>query len=166
MLTTTDLPVISHVSEASVDKPLLKLMLTLDSRLIMQTASEMQLPPLPRQPMRHPITIEALDERLIADLIRLVELLDQPALALNLAPLIKQEIVLRLLAGPQLQRLAEPADRQSSGLAQTALLETVAGRRSCDPGSHEPIHVPPALCEYARLFGTPPLQDVRRLRVT
>ena len=221
MLTTIDLPVISHVTEASVDKPLLGLMLTLDSRLIMQKASEMQLPPLPRQPVCHPITIEALDERLIADLIRLVELLDQPALAPNLAPLIQQEIVLRLLAGPhgpQLQRLAatgSPSQQIAKAVAwlkqhfsKPLLIDDLATRVHMSPSTFRqhfraitgtsPLQYQKQLRlqearqlmlnqsidagsagalvgyesasqfsrEYARLFGTPPLQDVRRLRVS
>jgi AraC-like DNA-binding protein len=221
MLTTIDLPVISHVTEASVDKPLLGLMLTLDSRLIMQKAAEMQLPPLQRQPVCHPITIEALDERLIADLIRLVELLDQPALALNLAPLIQQEIVLRLLAGPhgpQLQRLAatgSPSQQIAKAVAwlkqhysKPVLVDDLATRVHMSPSTFRqhfraitgtsPLQYQKQLRlqearqlmlnqsidagnagalvgyesasqfsrEYARLFGTPPLQDVRRLRMT
>ena len=48
MLTTIDLPVISHVTRASVQEPLLGLMLKLDSQRIVQMAAEMQLPSLPR----------------------------------------------------------------------------------------------------------------------
>ena len=44
MLTTIDLPVISHVTRASTQEPLLGLMLTLDSQEIVQTAADMQLP--------------------------------------------------------------------------------------------------------------------------
>src|SRR5580704_17303058 len=36
MLTTVDLPVVSHVTEASVQKPFLGLLLTLDARSILQ----------------------------------------------------------------------------------------------------------------------------------
>src|SRR6478609_2943588 len=41
MLTTIDLPVVSHVTQASVRKPFLGLLLTLDVRQIVQLASEM-----------------------------------------------------------------------------------------------------------------------------
>ena len=44
MLTTIDLPVVSHVTQASVRKPFLGLLLTLDARHILQLASEMELP--------------------------------------------------------------------------------------------------------------------------
>src|SRR5437899_2718427 len=44
MLTTIDLPVVSHVTRASVQEPFLGMMLTLDVRSIVQMASEMDEP--------------------------------------------------------------------------------------------------------------------------
>ena len=44
MLTTIDLPVVSHVTRASVREPFLGMMLTLDVRSILQMASEMDAP--------------------------------------------------------------------------------------------------------------------------
>ena len=44
MLTTIDLPVVSHVTRASVREPFLGMMLTLDVRAIVQVASEMDMP--------------------------------------------------------------------------------------------------------------------------
>jgi AraC-like DNA-binding protein len=220
MLTTIDLPVISHVTDASADSPLLGMMLTLDSRLIAQMASEMQLPPLQRHTVCRPITIEPLNERLIADLIRLVELLDEPALVAHLAPLIRQEIVLRLLGGPhgpQLQRLAangSPSQQIAKAVAwlkqhfaEPLPVDDLATRVHMSPSTfrqhfraltgtsplqyqkqlrlqearqlmlNQSIDAGDAAAqvgyesasqfsrEYSRLFGTPPLQDVRRLRV-
>src|SRR6476620_9020096 len=47
MLTTIDLPVVSHVTRASVREPFLGLMLTLDVRSIVQLASEVDAPEPP-----------------------------------------------------------------------------------------------------------------------
>ena len=44
MLTTIDLPVVSHVTRASVREPFLGMMLTLDVRSIVQIASEIDVP--------------------------------------------------------------------------------------------------------------------------
>jgi hypothetical protein len=44
MLTTIDLPVVSHVTRASVREPFLGVMLTLDTRSIVQIAAEMDWP--------------------------------------------------------------------------------------------------------------------------
>ena len=108
MLTTIDLPVVSHVTQASVRKPFLGLLLTLDARHILQLASEMELPQPSMERVYRAVSIERLDAVLMDALVRLVKLVDEPALAPRLAPLIQQEITIRLLTGPygpQLQRL-------------------------------------------------------------
>ena len=100
MLTTIDLPVVAHVTQASRREPFLGLMLTMDIRSIIQIASEMELPKPEKGRICQPITIEKLDTTLVETLIRLVKLLDEPALVPRLAPLIQQEIIIRLLTGP------------------------------------------------------------------
>jgi AraC-like DNA-binding protein len=108
MLTTIDLPVVSHVTQASIRKPFLGLLLTLDARQILQLASELDLPQPSKARALRPVSIERLDQALLDALVRLVELLDEPALIPRLAPLIQQEITIRLLAGrygPQLRQL-------------------------------------------------------------
>src|SRR5439155_13134641 len=108
MLTTIDLPVVSHVTRASVREPFLGMMLTLDVRAIVQIASEMDLPRSRRDDVAGSISFKALDAALLDALIRLVTLLDEPALVPSVAPLIHQEITIRLLTGShgsQLRRL-------------------------------------------------------------
>jgi AraC-like DNA-binding protein len=100
MLTTVDLPVVSHVTEASVAKPFLGLMITLDARSILQLVSEMDAPPPKRGALFRAISIEPLDAALLDALTRLVRVLDEPPLVSRLAPLIQEEITVRLLAGP------------------------------------------------------------------
>src|SRR5579864_5347008 len=100
MLTTIDLPVVSHVTLASVRKPFLGLLLTLDARQIVQLASELDLPQPSRERAFRPVSTERLDGALLDSLVRLVELLGDPAaLVTRLAPLIQQEITIRLLTG-------------------------------------------------------------------
>jgi len=108
MLTTIDLPVVSHVTRASGAEPFLGMMLTLDVRSIVQMASEMDEPRPRREDTSRSISFEVLDADLLDALVRLVKLLGQPALVPGLAPLIQQEVILRLLTGPhgpQLRRL-------------------------------------------------------------
>ena len=108
MLTTIDLPVVSHVTQASARTPFLGLLLTLDPRQIVQMASELDLPQPSRERTFRPVSIERLDEALLDAMVRLVELLEEPALVSRLAPLIQQEVTIRLLTGrygPQLQHL-------------------------------------------------------------
>jgi AraC-like DNA-binding protein len=100
MLTTIDLPVVSHVTSATAREPFLGLMLTLDVRSILQMASEMEAPRSRRDNAHRSISFEVLDLALLDALIRLVNLLDEPNLVPRLAPLIQQEITIRLLTGP------------------------------------------------------------------
>jgi AraC-like DNA-binding protein len=221
MLTTIDLPVISHVTRASSQEPLLGLMLTLDSQEIVQTAADMQLPSAGRAGDRRSIGVERLDERLCWDLVRLVELLAQPLLIAQLAPLIKREIVIRLLAGPhgpQLQHLVvvgSPSQQISKAVAwlkdnfaRAMRVEELAATVHMSPSTFRhhfrsitgtsPVQYQKQLRlqearqlmlnqsidagsagamvgyespsqfsrEYNRLFGSPPQQDVRRMRLT
>jgi hypothetical protein len=99
MLTTIDPPVVSHVTRATAREPFLGLMLTLDVRSILQLASEMDAPRSRRDDAQRFISFETLDATLLDALTRLVNL-DEPALVPRLAPLIQQEITVRLLTGP------------------------------------------------------------------
>ena len=221
MLTTIDLPVISHVTRASVHEPLLGLMLKLDNRHIMQTAAEMQLPPPSRVLGFRPISIETLDKALIGALVRLVKLLEEPVLVHRLAPLIQQEITIRLLTGPhgsQLQHLVangSPSQQISKAVAwlkqnftRALRVDDLAARAHMSPSTFRqhfraitgtsPLQYQKQLRlqearqlmhnqnidagnaggrvgyesasqfsrEYSRLFGAPPRQDVRRMRLT
>ena len=169
MVITIDLPVISHVTQASVHEPLLGLMLMIDSRTIVQTAAEMSLPPTRRSAPR-PISIETLDVHLLGDLVRLVHLLDEPALVARLAPLIQQEIVIRLLAGPHgphLQHLAangSPSQQISRAVAwlkqnfaQPLLVDELADRAHMSPSTFRQ--------HFRALTGTSPLQYQKQLRL-
>jgi hypothetical protein len=78
MLTTIDLPVVSHVTSATAREPFLGLMLTLDVRSILQMASEMEAPRSRRDNAHRSISFEVLDLALLDALIRLVNLLDEP----------------------------------------------------------------------------------------
>ena len=61
MLTTIDLPVVSHVTRASGAEPFLGMMLTLDVRSIVQMASEIDEPRPRREDASRSISFEALD---------------------------------------------------------------------------------------------------------
>jgi hypothetical protein len=100
MLTTIDLPVVSHVTRASAGEPFLGLMLTLEVRSILQMASEIDAPRPRRDDAHRSISFEVLNATLLDALVRLVNLLAEPALVPRLAPLVQQEITIRLLTGP------------------------------------------------------------------
>ena len=221
MLTSIELPLISHVTRASSQEPLLGMMLTLDSQEIIQTATEMGLPPPPRGESYRPIGIETLDDQLAGALTRLVEILRQTSLVDLLAPLIRREIIIRLLSGPhgkQLRHLAadgSPSQQISKAVtwlkqnfSQAVHVDELAERVHMSPSTFRqhframtgtsPLQYQKQLRlqearqlmlnedidagsagslvgyesasqfsrEYSRLFGSPPQQDVRRLRST
>jgi AraC-like DNA-binding protein len=99
MLTTVDLPVVSNVTMASTDAPFLGLMLSIDPRVVLQLATDMELDQSPKQYAYQSISFKTLDPGVLACLIRLVRLTGEPMLAPFVAPLIQREIVIRLLTG-------------------------------------------------------------------
>jgi AraC-like DNA-binding protein len=170
MLTTIDLPVVSHVTQASLRKPFLGLLLTLDARQIVQMASELDLPHASRERALRPVSIERLDESLLDSLIRLVELLGEPALVPRLAPLIQQEITIRLLAGrygPQLQQLVavgSPSQQIAKAVAwlkqnftKALHVGDLAARTHMSPSTFRQ--------HFRAITGTSPLQFQKQLRL-
>jgi AraC-like DNA-binding protein len=170
MLTTIDLPVVSHVTHAGVREPFLGMMLTLDVRSIVQIASEMDVPRPPRDDVSGSIAFKALDPSLLDAAIRLVTLLDEPALVPRLAPLIQQEIIIRLLTGPhgsQLRRLVtagSPSQQIAKAVAwlKQNFVETLRGDDLADRA-----HMSPSTFRhhFRALTGLSPLQYQKQLRL-
>ncbi|WP_250528268.1 AraC family transcriptional regulator [Caballeronia sp. GAWG2-1] len=99
VLTTIDLPLVSHISEASVAKPYLGLLLTLDPKLIAQISADMDFPAAKKEESRRALSRQYLDAGLHAAMCRLVASLKEPQiLRLQITPLIQREICVRLLA--------------------------------------------------------------------
>jgi hypothetical protein len=108
LLTTADLPVVSHVTQASAAEPFLGLLLKLDQRLILQVAAEMALPSPPRSSSYRAMSTGTLEPPVLDAMGRLLALLDEPGLLPQIAPLVQHEMVVRLLAGehgPKLRQI-------------------------------------------------------------
>lgn len=105
LLTTIDLPVSYHITRATAAEPYLGIMLKFDMNLLTQVASKIEGVRLGKTAVSEPIRIQRLDAPVLDALYRLLSLLDEPALISQLAPLIQQEIVLRLLTGPHASHL-------------------------------------------------------------
>jgi AraC-like DNA-binding protein len=108
LLTTVELPWASQVLEASKERPYLSLRLELDPTLvnsILVEADHSSHPsPLDLANARA-IAVSLVDVNLLDATVRLVRLLDSPAEAGILLPLIMREIIYRLLIGEQGSRL-------------------------------------------------------------
>ena len=105
LLFTAELPIVTQVIDASLEQPYLSLRLDLDPTLVSAVVVEAGYVSQQNQASVRAIDVSALDANLLDAVVRLVRLLDSPAEARFLAPLITREIVYRLLKGEQGNRL-------------------------------------------------------------
>ncbi|MDQ0572524.1 AraC-like DNA-binding protein [Variovorax paradoxus] len=219
LLTTVDLPVAAHVTRATGTEPYLGIMLRLDARTIVTTAAEMALSHPGKDNSYRAMSLGQLDPLLLGAVTRLVELLSEPELIPRIAPLIEQEIIVRLLAGPHGPQLRRLVANGSAGqqiarsinwiklnFTQPVIADALAASANMSPSTfrhhfrtvagmspmqylkqlrlqearqlmlNEGIDAGTAGVrvgyesasqfsrEYARLFGAPPLRDIKRMR--
>ena len=105
MLFTVELPLTGRVVEASLEKPYLSLKLELDESLVGSVMIEAGLAAPPNNSEAKAIVISSFENGLLDAVLRLVRLIDSPGESRVLLPLIKREIVYRLLIGEQGSRL-------------------------------------------------------------
>jgi AraC-like DNA-binding protein len=105
LLIAAELPLVGHVLDASSERPYLSLRLDLDPALVGSVMVEAGHPFPKNHADVRAIDVSALDAGLLDAVVRLVRLLENPAEARFLAPLIMREIVYRLLMGEQGDRL-------------------------------------------------------------
>ena len=105
LLVTADLPLVGHVLAASREKPYLGLRLDLDPTLVGSVMLEAGHPRRQERLAVRAVNVSALDVDLLEAVLRLVRLVEAPAEAAFLAPLITREIVYRLWMGEQADRL-------------------------------------------------------------
>lgn len=170
LLTTLDLPVVAQITQADLARPFLSMLLTLETRALVQLAAEMELPPLPREAPPRAISLNPVDAPLLDAVIRLVRLLDEPALIPRIAPLVQQEIMVRLLSGPHgpylrhLLAAGSPSHQVARAMAwlrqnfsQGVLMDDLAAR----------VHMSPSTFRqhFRDLTGMSPLQYQKQLRL-
>jgi len=119
LITSVDLPMQSHVTVASPERPYLCLVLALDLQRIADLITEMRLP-RSDAPAGHAIAVSNVTESLRDAALRLARLLKTPRDIPILAPLIEQEILYRLLISEQGARLRHiaTADSQTYKIAK------------------------------------------------
>ncbi|MCT9812349.1 AraC family transcriptional regulator [Acidovorax sp. Be4] len=170
LLTTVDLPVVSHVTQGNLAQPFLGMMLRLDGNALVQLATEMDLPPLSREPVTRAMSLRPLEAPLLDALTRLVQLLSEPQLIASIAPLIQREIMVRLLSGPHgpyLRQLAA-AGSPSHQLAQAmAWLKQNFSREVLVNELASRVHMSPSTFRqhFRNLTGMSPVQYQRQLRL-
>ena len=105
LITTAALPITSRIIEASEERPYLGLVLRLDPTLVGSVMVEAGHPAPRGHAAVKAIDVSPLEVGLLDAVVRLVRLLGSPTEAHFLAPLVKREIVYRLLRGEQGGRL-------------------------------------------------------------
>lgn len=170
LLTTVDMPVVARVTRANLAQPFLGMLLTLDARALVQAAAEMELPPLSRDQPPRAISLSPLEAPLLDAVIRLVRLHSEPQLVSHVAPLIQQEIMVRLLAGPHgpylrhLVAAGSPGHQVSRAMAwlkqnftRDVLMDDLAAS----------VHMSPSTFRqhFRSLTGMSPLQYQKQLRL-
>lgn len=221
LVTSVDLPVVSYVTRASPVEPYLGVRLELDARTIAQLAAEMDFSAPLKAATSRAISVVTLDDGLLDVLIRLIRLLDEPHLISLIAPLIQQEIIVRLLNGehgPMLRHLVtvgSPSQQIAKVIAwlklhytEPVLMDELAAKAHMSPSTfrlhfrqvagmsplqylknlrlqdarqwmlNEDLDASSAAVrvgyesasqfsrEYTRLFGEPPLRDIKRMRLS
>ena len=170
LLVTVDLPVVSQVTQADLAQPFLGLLVKLDMRALVQLAADMELPPLPRDQAALGLSLAAMEEPLLDAVIRLVRLLQEPQHTERLAPLIQQEIMVRLLTGPHgpyLRHLIAAGSPCHQVAQAIAWLKTHFSRDVLMDELAERAHMSPSTFRqhFRGLTGMSPLQYQKQLRL-
>jgi len=106
LLLSAELPLVGHVLDTSKERPYLSLRLELDPILVGSVMVEAgDIASQNDADVVRAINVSSLDAGLLDAALRLVRLLDNPAEAPFLAPLIRREIIYRLWMGEQRDRL-------------------------------------------------------------
>jgi AraC-like DNA-binding protein len=219
LITAVGLPVVAQVTSASRQTPYLGLKLELDLGVVARMMVDSEMPsPRPRTADRS-MAVGRVTAPLLNAFDRLVALLDHPADAPILAPLVKKEIVYRLLvseqgtrlrqiasAGSHSQQIARAIDWLQANFTAPFRVEDLAGRAGMSTSAfHHHFRAMTAMTplryqkwlrlnearklmltrdidaatasfhvgygspsqfsrEYRRLFGAPPLRDIRALQ--
>ncbi|MDQ0321663.1 AraC-like DNA-binding protein [Pararhizobium capsulatum DSM 1112] len=120
LLTSLDLPVTSRVVDATTDQPYLSIGFEIDFGKLASLIQTLGPASPNAEVSERGMVVTQVTEDLIDAVIRLLRLLDRPNDIPVLAPLIEQEILFRLLSGPQGARLRQMAmaDSQSHQISK------------------------------------------------
>jgi AraC-like DNA-binding protein len=170
LLTTIDLPIAAHVTRATSREPYLGVVLRFDANTIIQAASEIEMPRSRKDAAYEPISIKRLDVPVLDALYRLIQLLDEPNLLPQLAPLVCKEIIIRLLKGPHASHLwhlvtaANP--RQQIVKAVSQIKQNFAQTIRMDELAEEAHMSPSAFRQHFRtITGMSPVQFQKLFRL-
>ena len=161
---------ISYVTKATMAEPYLGLRLALDAKTIAQIAAEMDFSTQLKAISARAMSVVQLNEGLLDAITRLVRLLNEPHLIPLVAPLIQQEIIVRLLNGehgPALRYLvASGSPSQQIAKVITWLKLHYTESVSMDDLALK-VHMSPSTFRqhFREVTGMSPLQYLKNLRL-
>lgn len=115
LFTAVDLPVITQITKASIEKPYLGIILRLDPHVIAQLILEAHITFKQNYYGKKGVAVGSINNEIEDAFIRLLKLLEQPQDIPIVAPLIVKEIFYRLLMSPQGERLKTIAAAGTAG---------------------------------------------------
>ena len=99
LVITVEVPVLSEIIEATPERPFIGATLALDPDIILDVVTRMEAVARPKGPAGLGLVVADVDERIAAAMLRLIELVEQPAAVEILYPGVMREIVYWLLTG-------------------------------------------------------------------
>lgn len=106
LISSVDLPIVSHVAEASADRPYLSFRMNLDSSIVASVMMESGVETKKNNCMVKAMNVSPIDADMLDTVVKLARLLDNPNEMKFLAPLVIREIIFRLFRGEQGARLS------------------------------------------------------------
>lgn len=170
LVTTVDLPIVAQITQASPEKPYLGLTLRLDQATVSQLLMDSHLP-LPRtQKTSRGMAVSKINVWMLEAFQRLLALSETPEDIPILAPLIRKEIIYRLLVGEQgpLLRQMGTVGSQTNQLGQAIdwLKENYSQPlRVDDLAAHARMSISTFHRHFRELTAMSPLQFQKRLRL-
>ena len=124
MVTSVDLPAVGKVTVASATQPYLGLRLDLDVEAVVELIQDENLPPVAHAEASRGLFVNRLSTTMLDAVLRLLRLVETPDDIPILAPMVKREILYRLLRNGQGARLRQMAlqDSQTQRVAKAIRL--------------------------------------------
>jgi AraC-like DNA-binding protein len=130
LITSVDVPTTVQVIKASHQKPYLGLVLNIDPREMSQLMVDSNLPPPRQQQSSRGMATGEVTLPLLSAFQRMIDLLDEPKDIPILAPIIRREIVYRLLVSDQGARLRQMASAGSQSQQISRAIDWLKGNFS------------------------------------
>ena len=170
MLTAIDLPVAAHSRVRHHVSPYLAITDAARGGDLTQALTDVEMPHSRTREFYEPVSVQRLDAPVLDAFYRLIQLLDEPALLRHLAPLIRREMVVRLLRGPHTSHLSHlvtaGTPRRQVANTVTWLKQNIADTVDVDELAERANMSPSTFRQHFRtITGMSPVQLQKRLRL-